>query len=121
MKSKKQLQKIFNNAKGDNKYYSFEAFTEDARNFLKDMRKRKIISSIYVSKSGMLRRFNVLSYKMLLNICYNNKKTWDDVVVKGCGMDMYFHLLYSACNILATKKEIEKYGYNSLSSYQKIL
>lgn len=121
MKSTKKLQEVYNKAKGDNKYYSFEDFMLDAKSYLKDIRKDNVICSITVSRSGMTRHFNTLHYNMLLNICYNNRFSWDSVRVSGCGMDMHWHLLYRTCEDLATRKGIEKYRYNSRASSQPIV
>lgn len=120
MQSKKNLLATFESAKG-NVFYNIDDFQEDAKNFLKDTRNRKIVTSMHVSASGMTRKFNVDQYNMLLNICYNQKKTWDVVKVTGCGMDMWWNLLYVTCSYLATKKEQEKWGLNGLCSDQKVL
>ena len=58
MKCDKKLKEIFDNAKGENIYYSFEDFKQDAKNFLKEIRKRNLVMSMEVSRGGMLRKFN---------------------------------------------------------------
>ena len=121
MKTTKQLQALYDKAKGDKRYYSFENFKEDAKLFLKEVRNRNMICSMEVSRSGMTRKFNTRHYNMLLNICYNAKVSWDTVKVGGCGMDMHWHLIFSTCEDLATKKENETYNYNSLASGQPII
>ena len=126
MVSKKKLEKIYNQAKGDNKYYSLEDFTNDAKSYLKDIKKHNVICSMQVSRSGMTRRFNTQHYNMLLNICYNQKFTWDEVKVGGCGMDMHWHLLFTTCevilNMFDSGKNREKWlDYNRLCSSQPIL
>jgi hypothetical protein len=121
MKSDKKLQAIFDKRKGENRYYGFEDFKKDARNYLKDIKKGNVVCSMTVSRSGMLRHFNTLHYNMLLNVCYNNKMSWDSVKVGGCGMDMHWHLLYSTCVCLTTEKEQDNYPYNSKCSSQPIL
>lgn len=79
-------------------YYSADDYINDCKNFIKDIKKRNVIMSMQVSKSGTVRMFNSLHYNMLLNIIYNNKMTWDKVKVGGCGMDMQFHLLFTVCS-----------------------
>ena len=121
MKSDKKLKEVFDSAKHTNIYYSFKDFKTDAKQFIKDIRNYKVIAGMYVSRSGMLRRFNVDRYNMLLNICYNQKMSWDSVKVTGCGMDMWWHLLFTACEDIATHGENEKYHLNSKCSSQKVL
>ncbi len=115
MKTIKELEKVFNKAKGDNKYYTLESFKEDAKRFIKDIKKRETVCSIKVSKSGMSRTFNYAKrYNMLLNICYNQKRSYDPVKVQGCGMDMHWYLQLRTCEEIMTKKELEKYNINAL-------
>jgi len=114
MKPKKELEAIFKEAKGENLYYTLDNFLIDAKNFIDDVKKERIICSMKVSRSGMMRRFNFQRYNMLLNICYNHKFNWDAVRVGGCGMDMLFALLFNACNKLMTDKELDKHNINSL-------
>jgi len=76
---------------------------------------------MHVSKSGMTRKFNYRNYNMLLNICYNNKFSWDAVKVEGCGMDMHWNLQFLTCQDLATKGEIEKHNLNMLCSSGSVL
>ncbi len=121
MKSNKKLQKILDETKNLDSYYSLKIFKDDAKDFLRDIKKNKIICSMKISKSGMNRRFNFDKYNTLLNICYNKKLNHKEVNVNGCGMDMYWHLLFRACEELATKGELEKYNLNSKCSYQKII
>lgn len=121
MKSKKELRAIFDRAKVKNEYYTFENFKRDCKSFLRDIKNREIVASMEVSRSGMLRKFNTRHHNALLNICYNQKYTWEPVRVGGCGMDMWWHLLFVTCETIATKQECEKYGYNSLCSHQVIL
>lgn len=106
MKSKKELKKIYDQAKGVKEYYSFEDFCLDARIFKKTILKRQFIMSMKVSSSGMTRKFNTIRLNMFLNICYDQKATRDKVKVRGCGMDMAWHLLYSVCQKIMTSKEI---------------
>ena len=121
MKPKKELEAIFKEAKGENLYYTFNNFLIDAKNFIDDVKKERIICSMKVSRSGMMRRFNFQRYNMLLNICYNHKINWDAVRVGGCGMNMFWHLLFSTCERLMTNKELDKYKINSLCSRGFIL
>ena len=121
MKNIKQLQSLYDKAKGDKKYYSFEQFKDDAKDFLKDCRNRTTYCSMKVSKSGMTRRFNFHKYNMLLNVLYNQKFSWDAVKIGGCGMDMHWHLKFNSCQKLLTPKELEKYNYNSACSSGIIL
>lgn len=121
MKSDKILLGIYNKAKGNNTYYSFESFKEDARDFLKDVKKGKTVYHIVVSRSVMSRKFNFYKYNNLLNLVYNEVFSWDPVKVGGCGMDMHWHLKYSVCEALFTKKEIEKHSLNSACSSGRIL
>lgn len=112
----KRLKAIYDNAKGDNKYYTFGDFKDNAKDFLKDVKKRNTYCSIKPSKSGMSRKFNFYRYNMLLNICYNGKFEWEHVNVRGCGMDMHWYLKFRTCEMLLTKKELDKGFYNSLCS-----
>ena len=121
MKAVKQLRKIYDQAKGDNSYYDFEYFVKDCRDYLKQLKKRNVICSMTVSRSGMMRHFNTLHHNMVLNICYNQKFSWDSVRVGGCGMDMHWHLLYRAAEEIATRKECDKYRFNGLASEQPII
>jgi hypothetical protein len=121
MKSDNKLRAIYDKAKGDKHYFSFESFKEDAREFLKDCRNRATVCHMEVSRSGMMRRFNFDKYNMLLNICYNKRATWDAVRVGGCGMDMHWYLKFTNCESLATKAECAKFDYNYASSSGRLL
>jgi hypothetical protein len=121
MKTKKELLKVFNEAKGEHLYYSFEDFMQDAKNFIKDVKYRNTYCTIKPSKSGMSRKFNFNKYNCLLNICYNGKFEWKNVPVSGCVMDMHWYLKYSVCERLMTKKELEKHNINYLCSSGIIL
>ena len=121
MKTQKQLLKLYNNAKGEKNYYSFDNFRDDAKSYIKDIKNRNTVCSMHVSASGMTRKFNYTKYNMLLNICYNSRFSWEQVKVGGCGMDMHWYLQFTACEDLCTKKENEKYNFNSLSSSGYIL
>jgi hypothetical protein len=121
MKTPYKINAVFLLAKGNHEYYSFEDFTNDAKAFIKDVKKRNTICTIKASRSGMSRKFNFDRYNMLLNICYNQKFSFDPVAVGGCGMDMHWHLKYSTCEALLTKNEIEKHRINLLCSSGKIL
>lgn len=117
MKNKKELLEVFNRAKIDNNYYTFENFTSGCKALLKDMKNRKVYCSLTVSKSGMSRRFGFKpEYNAVLNIVYNKKLSNEPVKVGGCGMDMGFHLLYTFYNAVLTKKEIDANGWNGLAS-----
>jgi hypothetical protein len=120
MYNKKKLMEVYQEAKGDNSYYSFDKFIKDAKSYLKDIKAEKVIASMKVSRSGMTRRFNTQHYNMLLNICYNQKFSWDEVKVGGCGMDMWWYLLFTTCERL-TDTQKDSFNYNSASSYQTIL
>lgn len=121
MKSKKELEKLFKLAKGNNPYYGLNSFISDAKTFLKDVKKRSTICHIKPSSSGMSRKFNFDKYNMLLNICWNKKLSWDPVYVRGCGMDMHWYLKFTTCERLSTKKELEKFNYNSACSGGKTI
>jgi hypothetical protein len=112
MKSDKKLLEVFNKAKGEHLYYSFNDFKMNAKQFLKDVKDRSTYCHIDVSRSGMSRKFNFDKYNMLLNICYNQKFSWNPVSVGGCGMDMHWHVKFTACEYLFTEKENEKYQLN---------
>ena len=116
MKSDKKLLEIYETAKGDNHFFTFDDFKKHARKFLKDVRNRSTYCHINPSRSGMSRTFNFETYNMLLNICYNEKFTWDVVKVSGCGMDMHWYLKFTTCEMLSTKGELRKFDYNSASS-----
>lgn len=121
MKSLNKLQQVYDRAKGDKEYYTFEYFVSDAKRFIKDIRKGRVIASMKVSRSGMTRHFNTKGYNNFLNICYNQKLDWQPVRVGGCGMDMWWYLLFTACESVATKGEVEKYRLNLECSHQTIL
>jgi hypothetical protein len=121
MKSIKQLQEIYNKAKGDNHYYKFIDFQRDVKEFIKDVKTRQTYCSIKASSGGMSRKFNFNKYNMLLNICYNEKFFWDYVYVGGCRMNMHWYLKFRTCQMLMTKKEVEKYNINFLCSSGIIL
>jgi len=131
MKNKKELAKIYEGLKGDKTFYSFENFTEDIKELLRDMKRREVYCSLKVSKSGMTRRFGFkLSHNRILNCIYNNKISPEPVKVGGCGMDMGFDLLYTFYNTVLTKKEIAKpvrvgksftSSWNSLASDYRVI
>lgn len=124
MISDKKLKAYFDKVKKVDQYghyYDFDEFKQDAKDFIKAIKRREVVASMHVSQSGMTRKFNSVSFNMLWNICYNQKMSWDVVKVYGCGMDMWWNLNYITCQILMTKGEIEKYRINSLCSQQRII
>lgn len=121
MISNKKLLAIYNNAKGNNDYYSFDSFKIDVKDYLKTIRTGRTVCSMHVSRSGMFRRFNFDRFNMVLNIAVRGVKSWDAIPMSGCGMDMHWYLKFSACERLATKGENEKYNYNSRCSSGTIL
>lgn len=123
MKKLNELEALFNKAKGNNKYYKFDDFLSDIKDYQKIMRSNnaRTVCSIKVNKSGMTRHFNFDCFNMLFNICYNEKLSWDSVKISGCGMDMHWYLKYRTCEQLFTKKEIEKYNMNGKCSSGVIL
>lgn len=122
MKSEKELLKLYKKAKSkDGLVYPFETFKRDAKEFLKQIRKREFVLSMTVSRSGMTRKFNSINHNALLNICYNDKISFDKVKVEGCGMDMHWYLLFSVCECLTTKTDEKRVGYNSLCSHQPLI
>jgi len=121
MKSTKQLLKVYQSAKGDNQYYSFEDFKCNVKSFIKDVKKGNTYCGMYVSKSGMLRKFNFDKYNMILNICNHKLYSWEPVKMGGCGMDMHWYCKFNTIRDLCTKKEIEKYYLNFACSNGKVL
>ena len=121
MKSQNKLRKVYDRAKGDSGYYTFDDFVSSAKSYLKDIKKYQVVAGMRVSRSGMTRHFNTQRYNMLLNICYNQKLSWDEVRVGGCGMDMHWHLLFRACEDVATKGEMDKHSLNSRCSSQPMI
>lgn len=121
MKSTKKLQVVFNQAKNTDSFYGFSSFERDAKQFIKDIKKGAVVCSMRVSRSGMTRHFNWDKYNMLINICYNEKQSWDAVRVGGAGMDMHWHTLFRTCEDLVTKGEMEKWMLNGKCSSQKVL
>ena len=122
MKSDKKLKKIFDEAKkGECIYYDFDRFKEDVKNFLKDIKKNQVVTSMKVSRGGMTRHFNTNGYNMLLNVCYNQKRSNDPVKVGGCGMDMMWHLFFRTCEMVGTKGENGEHFLNSKCSSQILL
>jgi hypothetical protein len=121
MKTQKQLKAVYDAAKGDPGYYTFENFMSDAKNYIKDIKKRQTVCAMTVSASGMTRKFNYKNYNMLFNICYNQKFSLDEVKVGGCGMDMHWNLQHNTCIDLMNKSELEKYNINYLCSSGYIL
>ena len=120
MQSTKKLLILYSQAKGNNKYYSSTNFLRDVKNYIKDCKNQTTYCSIKVSRSGMTRHFDFDKYNMLLNITYHQKFTWKAIRVKGCGMDMHWHLKLHACTSLTTKKELKKWQLNSACSYGKV-
>ena len=58
-------------------------------------KRESIYMSVKVSSSGMSRRFNVMrNYNWVLNNIVNSKDISDPVLIKGCGMDMAWWMLY---------------------------
>lgn len=125
MISDKKLLKVFERAKHNSKtiydYYTFDDFKRDAKSFLKLVRERDLVLSMEVSRSGMTRHFNSNGFNSLMNLCYHHKKDYDPVRVSGCGMDMHWYLIFTCCEVLATKKEKQKYNYNSLAGHQPLI
>jgi hypothetical protein len=117
-KDKKTIEQIYNKAKGDKQYYTFDLFMRDARAFIQDIKKHNITCTIKPSRSGMSRKFNFIRYNQFLNTCYNGKCTRDLVNVSGCGMDMYWYLLFTTCAQLFTPEYMEKHNINSECSRQ---
>jgi len=104
MKSDNKIKELYI----DNEYYTFDMFKGDIKDLLKDIKHREVYCSLYVSRSGMLRRFGFKrEYNMVLNMIYNNKVSFDPVRINGCGMDMGFHLLYTFTNAVLTQKELD--------------
>ena len=120
MISTKKLQAIYDKAKKcDNPYISFDGFLYAAKRFQKIMKKEhgRTCCHIDVSRSGMSRKFNFDgNLNLLFNVCYNEKKSCEKVSVGGCGMDMHWHLKFITCEMIFTKKELEKYNMNSRCS-----
>jgi len=121
MKSTKDLQTIFDKAKGEHPYYTIGDFKQDAKMFVNDCKDRNTYCHIAPSKSGMSRKFNFDRYNMLLNICYNGIFSWEPVKVSGCGMDMHWYLKFTACEKLLTPADLQKFDYNSACSRGKTL
>lgn len=125
MKSDKKLQALFESAKdpeGIKQYCDFQTFKRNCKEFVKDCRNWSTCCSMYVSKSGMLRKFNFSkAFNSVLNVCYHGKYSHEPVRVGGCGMDMHWHLKYRACEELCTKKEVEKWSLNYKCSSGRIL
>ena len=121
MKSDKKLTEIYNKSKVKDLYYSFNEFKNDAKLFIKTIKKEDFICSMDVSRSGMQRKFNTTHFNAVLNICYNGKFTYDKVKVGGCGMDMLWNLLYRTCQDLCTKKEVEEWKLNNKCSRYTII
>ena len=79
----------------------------------KAIERKELVCHIRVSQSGMTRWLNFAkNHNFILNFLYNQKGSFDPVKVGGCGMDMGFHLLYSATSGIGTKKWHDKNNLN---------
>lgn len=122
MKTRKQLQAIFDESKGDNVYITFETFEREAKKYIKLLRTTNTICAMRVSKSGTVREFNFPgNLNLVFNVCNYRKRSYNPVRVSGCGMDMHWHLKLFAADCLLTKAEIEKWGINSACSGGQVL
>lgn len=119
MKSTKQLKAIYDKSKGDNQYITFDNFLAAAKAFQKIIKKGKgrTVCHIDVSRSGMTRKFNFDgNLNLLFNVCYSGKRSHEPVRVGGCGMDMHWHLKFTTCEDIFTKKELDRWNMNYLCS-----
>lgn len=91
----------------------------NAERFIKALKEKRIIACVkYVSSSGMSRDIafrevikTKYGYSMLQfdwffeQLGWQRSKNYDAIRVRGCGMDMRFHVLYSVC------QELKYYGF----------
>lgn len=90
-------------------YYTLDQFIKGVELLKKDIVNRRIILHVDVSRSGMTRRMNFYNYhNMPLNILYHQTPSFDPVRVGGCGMDMIWHLLYTAMEVAGCASETIK-------------
>ena len=124
-KETKILTAIYQKARKENQYTTlenlltaFDMFKTDLKRYERRAKNKQAITlHMKVSSSGMTRHFNFAEhrYNMLFNTLYNNKVSYDPVKVGGCGMDMLWHLLYTACERVMEKKTAS--NFNGTCSY----
>lgn len=114
----KKLIEKWDKTKKDNEYYTLDSYLKDCQRLLDMIDKRKTIyCHITPSVSGMSRRINFDSWvNCVLNIVYNNKMSWEEVKIGGCGMNMLWYLLFRFCETATTSKMIDKHGLNGKCS-----
>lgn len=112
----KNLERIFQNAKIDDSYYTKKQFVNDCNLFAKLFDKKQIILAMKVNRSGMTRWFTGLKWQnAIMNIIYNDKFSYEPVKVVGCGMNMHWHLLYRVI------QEIRKNKMDNINASQQPL
>lgn len=119
MKTKKQLQKIYDNIENKCRYTTFNYFHNQCKELLHDIKSGTIICHVTPSKSGMSRKIRFHKYNWLINALYHGKitdKSVEYLNISGCGMDMLWYSLFTSCEMIATPAEIEKYNLNSRCS-----
>ena len=134
--TKKAIKKYYNKHFKDSKYLTYEVieeqFLDDCKRYIKASKENRLMSKVSnVSKSGMSRTINIfeigsnkkfcgldikpnmiLNFSRLFEIVYGNYNIEKEgVLVKGCGMDMVFHLHDSTIEYLRYRKLITKSQY----------
>ena len=111
-------------------YYSEEDFIKDAKCYIKALQSGRLQYEVTkVASSGMSRHIRITSFEGTMARGYyrtyiallralNYKFAGDDIVVRGCGMDMRFATNYDICHTLCSMKFMSKAKCQSLA--QKI-
>lgn len=110
--TKEQLKRL-----SKEKYYDESDFIKDCKIYIKALKDNRVKYMVtHVSTSGMSRNINIISfegnmtngrfrnYNMMLTVLgYSFDKYSNDIIVKGCGMNMLFATNY---NIIHTFKSM---------------
>jgi len=108
-----------------NEFTEFEVkLIKELKSQIKKTEGRCVIASIEkVSQSGMNRiisfhfvgkKYNIYQLNCLISkVCgYSRPQNYNGIAVKGCGMDMMFHVLYGFYRQIKLKDEYPQYSGN---------
>tara|TARA_Y100000361_G_scaffold12811_1_gene10120 strand:- start:622 stop:1074 length:453 start_codon:yes stop_codon:yes gene_type:complete len=132
--TKKAIKKYYNKHYKDSKYTTYEVieeqFLDDCKRYIKASKQNRLMSKVSnVSKSGMSRIVDifeigsdkkyknmVLNFARLFEIVYGNYNIGKrGVLVKGCGMDMVYHLHDTIIRYLQYRKLMTQSQYENLT------
>tara|TARA_Y100000401_G_scaffold79201_1_gene64734 strand:+ start:810 stop:1262 length:453 start_codon:yes stop_codon:yes gene_type:complete len=132
--TKKAIKKYYNKHYKDSKYTTYEVieeqFLDDCKRYIKASKQNRLMSKVSnVSKSGMSRIVDifeigsdkkyknmVLNFARLFEIVYGNYNIEKrGVLVKGCGMDMVYHLHDTIIRYLQYRKLMTQSQYENLT------